>query len=147
MGNVLHRNGVPFTTYEKAAVLSISLKSFGKEESKKSIQTGLIKRIFQQSKKENIPKLLYFFLNSKGSDTFWPAEKLPPFIIIVFIFISFSAFLSQNIQSWLFLIKLLIIFTYMKTYLFLLIIFNSILLAFFFNVMLHIEGLLAYDHR
>ncbi len=46
MGNVLHRNGVPFTTYEKAAVLSISLKSSGKEESKKSIQAGLIKRIF-----------------------------------------------------------------------------------------------------
>jgi hypothetical protein len=75
MGNVLHRNGVPFTTDEKAAILSNSLKSFGKEESKMSIQAGLIKRIFQQSKKENIPKLLYFFLNSKGSDTFWTAEK------------------------------------------------------------------------
>jgi hypothetical protein len=72
IGNVLHRNGVPFTTDEKAAILSTSLKSFGTEESKKSIQAGLI---FQQNKKENIPKLLYFFLNSKSSDTFWPAEK------------------------------------------------------------------------
>ena len=67
----MNNSNRPFTETEKAKALSAALKSFGKNEAQKSIQVRNINKIFDFTRKEAIPHLLYFYLNSKVSDTFW----------------------------------------------------------------------------
>jgi len=70
-GDVRHYDGRSFTVSEKVAILSQTLKSFGDSVAKESVHVELIKRIFKVNKRESIPYFLYFYLNSKGSNTFW----------------------------------------------------------------------------
>ena len=71
LGEIKFHDGRAFTEEEKANLLSSTLKTFGDSEAQKSIQVKNINKIFKYTNKEAIPHLLYFYLNSKGSDTFW----------------------------------------------------------------------------
>jgi len=71
LGEIKFHDGRVFTEEEKAKLLSSTLKTFGDSEAQKSIQVKNINKIFKYTNKEAIPHLLYFYLNSKGSDTFW----------------------------------------------------------------------------